>query len=200
MFPGTFPFSFPLEDLDETTGADLYARQLKALMPRGHAFNLERDSEVSATLEALAQELGRVDARGTDLIAEADPRTASETIGDWERMLSLPDALVPEIPTDLDDRRLVCAVKYTNRGGQDYQFFSDLVESCGYGLDSIDKFAASMLRAGFRVGDRCYDVTWAFTIVLNVTAPTGTALAQDDFERVIRHAAHSHIIVAFNYL
>lgn len=201
-FPTTFPFEFPLDALDETTSADLYARQLKELMPRGRAFNLEKDSTVSATLTALAQEFGRVDQRGSDLIAETDPRTAVETIGEWERMLSLPDDLVPILPTDLDERRLVVTQKYTTRGGQNYQFFNDLVEACGYGLDSIDLYASRMLRAGFRVGARCFDATWAFTMKLNVTGlgSLDLKLAQDDFERVIRHAAHSHINVVFSYI
>jgi hypothetical protein len=111
-----------------------YVRQLKLLMPPGVAFDLEEGTSDVKVLEALADELARVDGRGVDLINEADPRTADETIADWEQALSLPDDQIPVIPATLAERRIAVTQKYTNRGGQNTAFFTALAAACGYTL------------------------------------------------------------------
>lgn len=294
-----------------------YLRQLKALLPPGVVFDREPDSVVTQTLEATADELARVGARGVDLIEESDPRTADETIGDWERILSLPDESVLAIPATLAERRIAVAQKYASRGGQNREFFIALAAACGYELAdvtlaiptfgdvnvshlsdvggslaggvtyhykltalnafgetlvssegqiavpgatntnrveisgvqpvegatlyrlygrtsgnfrliyedaspafiddgsvtpvvsppaedtanflAIRRYVPDILRAGFRVGDRVYGAEYAYAMELNVQPPVGTVLAQADFERVIRHATHSHIQVVFTY-
>ncbi len=42
-------------------------------------------------LTGLAEELTRIELRALDLIEESDPRSAEETIEQWEEMLGLPD-------------------------------------------------------------------------------------------------------------
>jgi hypothetical protein len=91
-----------------TSGA--YARQLKALLPQGVAWNLEPDSMVSRVMLALAEELARIDGRAAALIQEIDPRTTLELLPDWERMLALPDICAPAAQT-LQERRAACAKK-----------------------------------------------------------------------------------------
>lgn len=118
--------------------APAYLRQLKALLPPGKAFNLESDGEVSKTLAAYAEELARIDARGVQLIEESDPRTADETIEQWEEMLSLPDEQVLTIPATLPERQVAVTQKYTNRGGQNAEFFVRLAAACGYQLVDVD--------------------------------------------------------------
>lgn len=196
--PFPLRLTFPLPT-DDTSAASVYARQLKHLLPPGTAFDLEPDSDVTKTLQATAVELWRVDRRGVQLIEESDPRTAFETITDWERMLSLPDELVIAIPATIEERRIAVTQKYVSRGGQNYTFFETLCAACGYTLTSIDRFANLVLRAGFRVSDRVYGATYAYAMRLNLVTPTGDALSQADFERVIRHATHSHITAFFTY-
>lgn len=299
--------------------ADAYARQLRELLPPGAAFSPEDDSEISATLQALAQELARVDARGVDLINESDPRTANETITDWERVLKLPDDRVTVIPATLAERQIAITQKYANRGGQNVDFFVKLCALCGYTLaagslptpapsfgaqvttggslhngvtvsyrvsaynfqgetiasvaisrvltgatntnqqpiswnaipgargyrvygrtsgsehymgqvidngsltfsftddgsitptsappvvntatyPAIEKFALKVARTGpSRCGDPLDGAAWAYAQRLNLQPPVGTVLNQASFERVIRHATHSHIVDVFVY-
>jgi uncharacterized protein YmfQ (DUF2313 family) len=113
-----------------------YVRQLRNLLPPGVAFD-ELQPELKKMLAALAEELARVDARGIDLINEADPRTADETIADWERVLSLPDEQVPVIAGTLAERRIAVTQKYTARGGQNVAFFVALAAACGYTVEDV---------------------------------------------------------------
>jgi hypothetical protein len=294
--------------------AAAYLRQLRALLPPGKAFNYDPDSVVSKCLAAYADELARIDARGVQLIEESDPRTAEETIEQWEAMLSLPDEQVPVIPATLAERRIAVTQKYANRGGQNLDFFVRLAAACGYVVEDrllgtpaddgngevdngggvlpddtytyyvsaespygegplsapivftvvagtgasirisctpvdgatryryygrtggdvklitwttgpaidddggfspgtatpaptpsvlaykgIELFANSVLRANFRCGDRCYAEAYAYSMLVNAQTPAGPAMAQADFERVIRHVAHAHVFVWFRY-
>lgn len=199
-----WPANPPQEPVPEASSATLfgreaYTRQLKALLPPGVLYNLEPDSVLSRLLEGCADELMRVNARGADLVNESDPRTATETLADWEQMLSLPDEFVTEIPGTTAQRRSAITAKYVGRGGQDLTFFTALVGACGYTLNLVEIFHSQILRAGFRVNDRCYDQTYAYTMRLTVTAGGG-ALAAADFERVVRSRTHAGVIVQFVYL
>ncbi len=179
---------------------DAYSRMLKTLLPRGRLWLLQVGSWVSKTALGAAEELARVDARGVDFLDEADPRTASETLADWERVLGLPDERVPEISTDPAERRVAITQKYTSLGGQNLVFWSTLTASCGYELVEVNNFGGAVLRVGFRVNDRVYGDAYAYSMELVVNPPEGAALSHADFERVIRHATHSHILSFVTYL
>lgn len=181
-------------------GSDSYVRMLKLLLPPGRVWNLEPDSIITKTLQALAEELARVDGRGVDLINESDPRTANETIADWEKMLSIPDDRILVIPATLAERQIAVTQKYVSRGGQNYAFFEQLCALCGYTLISIDKFAgAGLLRVDDRCTERFYSNIFAYAVRFNLETPVGPALAQADFERVISHAVHTHVQAMFSY-
>jgi uncharacterized protein YmfQ (DUF2313 family) len=142
-------------------GAPAYARQLKGLLPPGAAL-LIRDSTIEDTLEAIAEELARLDARGEALIEEADPRTTAELITDWERVLGLPDGCVLELPATLADRRLAVAGKIAARGGQSRPFFIAAALALGF-TSTISEFYSDVLRSGFRSGDRVNGIAWVHT-------------------------------------
>jgi uncharacterized protein YmfQ (DUF2313 family) len=181
--------------------AAAYARQLKELLPRGAAWLFEADSFLSKTLLAIADELERVDGRAADLLEEWDPRTADETIEDWERVLGLPDSCVTAIPATLAERRLAVVSKLTSRGGQSRAFFTALALACGYSV-TIHEYGPSgeVLRVGFRCGDRVSGSYWAYAWRLDVSPPAGSALPTADFECIIRRAAPAHTTVIFEYL
>lgn len=122
-----------------------YAQQLKDLLPPGKVWNLEADSNISKTMLATGDELARVDARGVDLIEESDPRTADETIEDWESMLSLPDERVTVIAATLAERRIAVTQKYVAQGGQDVEFFTRLALACGYTLQPAGTLATPVV-------------------------------------------------------
>lgn len=178
--------------------AAAYLRQLKSLLPPGVLLNLASDGVISRTLQAIADELARVDARAIDLLNEADPRTATETIAEWEALVSLPDEQVPEIPATLAERRTAVTQKWTMRGGQSLAYFTELVAACGWVLDSIT--LSSVLRAGFRANDRCYDQVYVYSMNFNLRDPVSGALSTTNLEGVLRHAVAAHIVAQFTYV
>ncbi len=196
--PGT-PSPVPEPTSATLFGRMAYVRQLKALMPPGVLYNVEPDSVLSRLFEGIADELTRVNARGGDLINESDPRTATETLSDWETLLGLPDERVLEIPATDAERRVAITQKYITREGQNETFFRELCAACGYPVITINRFVNSVLRVGFRVDDRVYDSLYAYTIQIVLDTPTTGALSVADFERVIRHVTHAHITVMFTY-
>lgn len=188
-------------------GTESYTRQLKQLLPPGDVWEIDPEGWVYRVLQAIADEFARVDARGEDLINETDPRTALETLADWEAMLGLTAA------GSVSERQTAVAVKYTARGGQSRQFYIDLAATLGYTI-TIDEHR--VLRSGFRSGDRCIGDDWAYTWIVNIVGVTagsvtefrsGTARSGDrirgfeslDIEDVIRRAAPAHTIVLFAY-
>lgn len=174
---------------------------LQNLLPPGRLWSLEGDSNLHKILVGAGDEFARIEARGVDLINESDPRTATETLPDWERVLGLPDERVLAIPGTTAGRRVAVTAKYIAREGQNLAFFSELTAACGYPLVSIEKFASAMLRANTgRVGDRVFGTSWAYAIRITVSPATTGALTHAEFERVIRHVTHAHIIVVFVYL
>lgn len=199
--PFQIPALFPLGADDAAgVGVEGYKRQLMLLLPPGRAFNLEANSTINQTLEALATELARIDARGGDAILESDPRTAVELIGEWEKALGLPDDRVTEIAPTLAARQVAVTQKFVARGGQNYAYFAQLVSACGYTLNSITLFVGSMFRCGSRIGSRLYGVPYAYAMQLNVNAPAGIAVDHPTLERIVRHETHAHIVDIFNYL
>lgn len=161
---------------------EAYARQLKALLPRGpvwlDGWKNERSlltvagtvaeplttyrvrTRIHQVMMALAEELVRVEQRGADLVEESDPRTADETLDSWERMLGLPDDIVTEIAATAAERRRAILVKLVGRGGQNAAFFEGLALLAGYVAHVYDMTGAPVLRSGFRSGDRCYGLVW----------------------------------------
>lgn len=197
MFSTTFPIYFP--GFADPTKAAAYTRTLKHLLPPGTAFNLEAGSGATRTLQALAEELARIEDRGVRLIDESDPRTAEETLAEWEKMLGLPDEQVPEIPATIAGRRLAITQKYVARGGQNVAFFENLAAQCGYTI-TVSRYHDLLSECGvFECGEEILSLDAAYSMLVTVTAEAATALSHADFQRVIQHATHSHIAVVFEY-
>jgi uncharacterized protein YmfQ (DUF2313 family) len=192
------PLPYPLA---HPFGADNdHSRALRQLLPPGRVWRLEAESWIWKTLLAVSDEFRWVSSRAEDLVEETDPRTATETIEEWEEMLSLPDERVTEIPATLAERRIAITQKFVARGGQSPAYFIALALACGY-VVTISNYTASLFRSGVgRSGDRLYGAFWAYSFLMTVDPPTGDVLPQADFERVIEHATHSHATVIFEYL
>jgi uncharacterized protein YmfQ (DUF2313 family) len=177
-----------------------YARQMKDLLPRGAAWLLAVGSSVSKVLLGIAQELVRIDGRGRDLVNEADPRTATETLAEWERALGLPDSCIISIPATTAERRVAITQKFIKRGGQTPAYFVALALACGYVATVYDTYGSTVLRSGFLCGSPCVGIDWAFAFRLDVQPPAGPALSHPELECIIRRVAPAHTIVIFNYL
>lgn len=158
--------------LGENAPAELvaeYARVARALYPRGLAWAEGLGSNLRKLLEGQGDSWGRVDVRAGDLLAESDPRTTSELLTDWERVLGLP-APCSTLPELLQLRRAAIVAKFTGNFGQSKQDFLDLAASLGWDSASITITEERAFRAGIsRAGDRAYSEEWAY--VWRVTAP-----------------------------
>lgn len=176
--------------------ADAYARQLRQLLPRGRAWQFDATSWLAKAMLAIGDGLARLDQRVQDFLNESDPRTATETLSDWESALGLPDGRVTSIPATIAGRRAAIVQKLTGRGGQSRAYLIALAASCGY-TATITEF--TVMRVGARVNDRVYDATFAYSFQMVVSAVSGDALPRADFERVIRHVAPAHVQVGFVY-
>lgn len=118
---------------------DDYLQQLQALLPVGPAWSREPQALITKLLGGWAEEFARVDNRAQDLLNEADPRTTSELLADWERVAGLPDPCVT-VDTNVDQRRAALVAKLTSLGGQSRQYFIDLAVSFGYSGVTIDEY------------------------------------------------------------
>lgn len=194
-----------------------HAQMLRQLLPRGAAWDFAPNGTFSRLLEALAAELARIDVRALELLDEADPRTALETLIDWERVAGLPDACTGE-PDNVRERQFALLQKLTSIAGQTPADFIELAALIGFEIE-IEEHRP--LRTGFRVGDRCRDEAWAFawTVLVQpfdgagrpvlsiahfkVGDPVGTRVrgfGSLDLECVIRRAAPAHTTVIFAYV
>lgn len=183
-----------------------YGSHLANLLPPGKLWNLEGETGLHELLVGMGDEFQRVEDRGVDLIEESDPRTADETLSDWERVLSLPDDLVTEIPGAPAARRVAITQKWVARGGANLEFYELLCASCGYPLLSLHRYQGDVLRIGFRVqaltptnASRVFGDVYAYAVLLTLGTSTPGALTQTQFEAVIRNRTQSHIQVVFEY-
>ena len=146
--------------------AEGYAAQLQALLPPGRAWSRERDSVLSALLSGFSEELARIDQRGEDLLVERDPRSATELITDWERVLGLPDEC-SALSATLTARRQAAHYKMTGVAGLDAASIIQAAADLGYTIttDELD-----MARADAIVGLDTANGRWRFVWWVNVDA------------------------------
>lgn len=185
--------------------ATAYGRMLKKLLPPGRLWDLLPDSILSLVCLGIGDELNRAESRGEDVIDETDPRTATETLAEWEAMLALPDEDVVDLPDTDAKRRLAITAKFTRYGGQTPAYFLRLAAQCGYDSDQnyvTEGYAETVFRSGRgRSGEVIRGAAWAHVWEMTIEVPgLGDFLTQDELEAIIRRAAPAHTVVIFNYL
>jgi uncharacterized protein YmfQ (DUF2313 family) len=114
---------------------DDFAILHRQLLPPGAAW---RGALMQALLEGLAGVDARIAQRMADILREADPRNADESIDDWESNLGLPEACIGQLAT-LQERRAAVVAKYTSGGGQSRAYFIALAAALGYAI-TIEEF------------------------------------------------------------
>lgn len=148
---------------------DDYLQQLQSHLPLGPAWPRDIDSLTTKILESFAEEYARIDARIEDLVDEADPRTTSELLPDWERVLGLPDPCVPAGQT-FQQRRAAVVAKLTNTGGQSRDYFIALAAYLGFEI-TITEFTPFRVGSS-AVGDPLCGSDWWYAWRVNAPATT----------------------------
>lgn len=139
---------------DFRRSGDAYGEQFVALFPRGRAWPQDEGSVFQRVARAVAMVWGSVDSRLADLVErEADPRTATELLPEWEVAFGLPDACL-SAPTTIKERQRALVEKMTAEGGQSRAFFIAVAARLGYSV-SIREFAPFMCGVS-----RCGDANW----------------------------------------
>lgn len=185
-----------------------YRQQLQALLPRGAAWARDGDAVLTQLLDAMAEELARLDSRGGDLLTEADPRATTEVLPDWERVAGLPDPCVGTGEA-LVARRNALVGRLTGTGDQSRQYFIDLAASLGFvvTITEFDPYDVTL-----PVDAPMYGIEWRFAwridapeeTVTYFTAGSGVDEPLADWgnellECVItaRKPAHTHVMFAY---
>lgn len=181
--------------------AAAYGRALKKLLPPGPVWRLVTESVLLRLFHGTGDELARVEQRGRDWIEETDPRTATETLSDWERMLGLPDEDVTAIPGTDAERRTAIVQKLLRTGGQSPAYFEGLALACGWVVYVTEPYAATVARCGTaRCGDPMNGTGFAFVWQVDVDTAAAGALSSDELERVLTRVKPAHTLIVFNYL
>lgn len=181
--------------------AAAYARALKKLLPPGLVWLLDVDSNLSRVFLAVGDELARVEQRGKDWVEETDPRTATETLDDWERVLGLPDEDVLTIPVTDAERRVAIVQKVVRTGGQSRAYFIGLALACGFGVFIDDAYGLTVARCGrLRCGGRLRGRGWAFAWRVDVDTYATVRLSGAELERVLNRVKPTHTVIVMNFL
>lgn len=143
--------------------ADDYARQLAELQPRGPAWRAD-----DSLLGASSEELTRIHNRALDVIAESDPRTATELFADWEQASGLQDACVGEDQSSAQ-RRAALIARITTIGGQSPAYYIGIAEELGYAV-SITEFREHTV--GDDVDHLIHGEAWAYAWQVNASLTT----------------------------
>jgi uncharacterized protein YmfQ (DUF2313 family) len=111
--------------------AEAYARMLKSLLPPG-IWRTDADSNMGKLLLACGDELARISVRAAALLEEADPRTASELLPDYERELDL-----SADGTDAERRARIVAHRTLRQGYRPADFREVLAPLLGQAADDV---------------------------------------------------------------
>lgn len=115
------------------TEAD-YVAQLLALLPPGPAWGAEDGQPLHDLLEGWAVSLSKTEARFRTLIDEADPRTTSALLADWERVAGLPDLCAVAFGGEQSEaqRRIALLTRLISKGGMSRAYYLSVIQALGY--------------------------------------------------------------------
>lgn len=148
--------------------AEQYADLLARLLPPGPIWRVLAGAELEGLTLAIGDELARVHARLLALLDEADPRTATETIAAWERVLGLPDPALGQLAT-IEERRALVRARWTAHGGQSAAYYIGVAAALGVTVTIRHRLRP--MAAGDGAGAECWAEAWRFGWI--VSAPNG---------------------------
>ena len=167
---------------------------------------------LTAELTAEGAALDRAQWSADQILLEMDPRTASVTLTDWERVYGLPDACVAAagIVQSVSERRAALVSLVTLRGGQTPAFFVALAAALGYSITIAEGSPhATEHDSEHPVYDEQYRFIWTVNAALYnlreltteddtemATAVWGNTLLECRINRF--KPAHTHVIFAYS--
>jgi len=147
-----------------------FLQAVKSLLPPGAAWRAESGGPLDGVLAAWADEAALVDDRVEALLAESDPRSATELLQQWEALAGLPDAGNPTT-AGLGIRRGMVHGRFTDNGDVSEPGWIARAARLG-GAITLSEFTPS--RAGvMQAGDELAPQDAVF--VLGITAALSTA-------------------------
>ena len=183
-----------------------YVGQLLALLPHGRAWPREPGTALRALLDGLAEEYARIDRRGEELLTETDPRSATELLPDWERLLGLPDEC-SAIGATLRARRRAAHHKLTGVAGLDEAAIVQAAAELGYTITitQLNQAMADAVQGIDTTGGRWRFVWWVnfdapveyFNTLSGVDEPLATYGRSAELECRIRAIAPAHTYPVF---
>lgn len=173
---------------------DAYGRQLEKLLPPGRAIG-GAGSLMAEVCAGAGQELARVDARIGDALDEMDPRTASETLPDWEGVLGL------EAAGDEGVRQSAISGKLVSVGGQSREYILGVVAAMGF-TATIYETWPDVFRMGSHIGEPLNGIAWVFNYLVEVNlaeSEHGVGPYSAAMEAAIQKISPAHVTVGFTY-
>lgn len=113
------------------------AKAILNLLPYGVGITKDLTSNIYKLALGLAEEFCRIEQRAAELLVEIDPRSTTELISDWERVLGLPGECI-DLAETLADRRAAVVAKLISRSAQTKAFYIQLAASIGYTITEAD--------------------------------------------------------------
>lgn len=182
-----------------------HAELLKRLLPHGPYD--PSAPVVSAELEAEGKALDEARATAAQILHELDPRTASVTLLDWERVYGLFG-----VDLGIDQRRAAVSAKATMHGGQSRPHLIGLAEKLGFPGTTITEYKRANCNSN--CNDALYSDADLFCWTLNVDALGGYYAANcnsncnsalgswgySTLEKLINLYRPAHTRVLFNYV
>lgn len=137
-----------------------YVRPLLQLLPPGPIWEYESGDDMYELIRAMSYPFVRVAERVQDLLEEYDPRTTTELLSDWERVLDLPGDN-PNPATTVAGRRAAVHALLLGHGDPTLGFYEGVAEGLGYDATVVHKQYNPFV-PGYRAGDPLTNHEWAF--------------------------------------
>lgn len=187
-----------------------HADLLKLLLPPG-SVDVNHPA-VAVELDAEGAALDQAQWSAEQILLEMDPRTATQTLADWERVYGLPDTCVAAagITQSIAERRAALVALVTMLGGQAPAFFIELAAELGYAI-TIEECHPQTTEdpTEYPMRDEPYRFIWIVHAALynlrELTTEDDTEMATAVWGntllecRIRRFApAHTHVIFAYS--
>lgn len=116
-----------------------YRDLLLRLTPTGFAWpGIVGVSGLGAVFQGVGDELARISARVVDMLNESDPRSAFETLEEWEESMGIPNEC-ESVPATVPERRELIQSRLIALGGMSIQWYIDFAATLGYEIEITEE-------------------------------------------------------------